>query len=196
MSRPAPRIHFDEAYYAGDLVKVHTGPRETGERPLLIGPWNFGPKVSSKPKDKRPNLYIVLPGTLHRVASYPDYDHTEILSATPDDPKEFDVYWALILDPSANTDFTAERQLIMATQGTFNPDENFTFDQIPCAGFLRDHLKITTLKGLDKYRRPDASLPRVAIVAAGFALRLSVEKPEEPEQKQAEQPVTAPPTDH
>lgn len=175
---------------------MHTGPRESGEHALLVGPWNFGPKVSSKPKDKRPNLYIVVPGTLHRVASYPDYDHTEILSATADEPKDFDIYWALVLDPSVNDDFNAERQLIMATQGTFSPGEDFTFEQIPCAGFLRDHLKISTVKGLDKYRRPDGSLPRVAIVTAGFAVRLSVEEQDQPEQKQAEQPASTPPADH
>jgi len=191
---PPRHIHLDEAYYAGDVVKIHTGPRERGEHSLLIGPWNFGPRVSTRPKDKRPNLYIVVPGTLHQVASYPDYDHTEILSATPDDPSDFDVYWALVLDPSVDDNFTAEKQLLVATQATFTPGEDFTFDQIPCAGFLRDYLKIRTPEDLKKYRRPDGSLPRVAIVTAGFALRLSIEKPEEKPEQKTEQSSTAPPS--
>lgn len=191
-AKPVPKVHLTEAYFGGDLVKVHTAPIEKGQHAELVGPWNFGPKVPPKPNDKRPNLYFVIPGTLHRVASYPDYDHTEILSATPDDPKDFDVYWALVLDPSVTDDFNAEKQLIIATQATFTPDENFSFDQIPAAGFLRDFLKIRTLEGLNKYRRPDGTLPRVAIITAGFAVRLSVEKPEE---KPAEQ-TTQTASDH
>lgn len=167
-------------------MKVHSGPFESGERTLVVGPWNMGPRVSPKPNDKRPNLYFVIPGTLHHIDGEPRYDHTEILSAAPDDPKEFDVYWAVVLDPALKDDFNAERQLLMAAQDSFSPGDGFTFDQIPSAKFLESMLKISSLDKLEKYRRPDGSFPRMAIITAGFAVRLSVEKPEE---KTAEQPA-------
>ena len=158
-------------------MKLRAAPLEPGERYLIVGPWNLGPRVSSKPNDKRPNLYFVSPGTLHQVADHPEYSHTEILSATPDEPKDFDIYWAVVLDPTLQEDFTSEKQLIVATQQTFIPPADFTFDQIPSAGFLREFAKIHTLAELNKYRRPDG-LPRVAIITAHMAVRISVEKPQ------------------
>jgi len=191
----ADKIPLEDAYFGGDVVKVRSAPLEKGERALIVGPWNFGPRVSPRPNDKRPNLYFVIPGTLHEVATYPDYDHTAILSAAPDQPSDFDVYWALVLDPTVTEEFTGEKELLVATQATFVPGPDFTFDNIPCSGFLRDFLNIKTMAGLDKYRRPDGSLPRVAIVTAGLAVRLEIEKPEEQE-KEAEQPLASPPPQH
>jgi len=186
-AKPVPKVHLENAYYAGDLLKVHSGPYEGGERTLVVGPWNLGPRVSPKPNDKRPNLYFVLPGTLHHIDGDARYDHTEILSAAPDDPKEFDVYWAVVLDPALKEDFNAERQLLLAAQESFSPGDDFTFDQIPSAKFMESMLKISSLDKLAKYRRPDGSLPRMAIITAGLAVRLSVEKSEE---KPAEQPAS------
>lgn len=179
-AKPASqKIHLQQAYFNGDLLKLHTGPYESGERTLVVGPWNLGPRVPPKPNDKRPNLYFVIPGTQREVDGTREYDNTEILSYVPDDPREFDVYWAVVLDPSLNEEFTSEKQLLMATQQTFTPDADFTFDKLPTAKFLESYLKISSFDKLDKYRRPDGSLPRVAIITAGFAVRLSVEKPEE-----------------
>jgi hypothetical protein len=186
-AKQVPKMHLEQAYFNGDLVKLQTGPYEKGERTLIVGPWNMGPKVSPKPSDKRPNLYFVIPGTLHSVDGSQHYDHTEILSYAPDDPKEFDVYWAVVLDPNLKEDFTAEPQLLVAAQQTFAAGEDFTFEQIPSAKFLESLLKISSLDKLEKYRRPDGNLPRVAIITGGFAVRLSVEKPEE--EKTAETPV-------
>lgn len=183
-----PKIHLEEAYFNGDVVKLASGPYSAGERTLLVGPWNMGPRVSPKPNDKRPNLYFVIPGSEHRFEGRPSYDNTMILSAVPDDPKEFDVYWAVVLDPTLDEDFTGEKQLLAAHHATFAPGDDFTFDQIPAAAFLKAQTKISSLDALKKYRLPDGSLPRVAIITAGFAVRLTVEKPEE---KQAD--TTTPP---
>jgi hypothetical protein len=189
-AKPAPRkIHLEDAYFNGDLVKLHTGPFEKGERVLVVGPWNMGPRVSPKPSDKRPNLYFVIPGKLHQVPGLPEYSHTEILSYAPDDPKEFDVYWAVVLDPDLKQDFTSESQLIMSTQQTFVPSDDFTFDQIPSAGFLKKILKISNFDGLEKVKRTDGSYPRLAIITAGFAVRFSTEKPEAATEQQAEAPA-------
>jgi len=179
-TKPVSRkIHLKEAYYAGDLVKLQTAPIQTGESYVVVGPWSLGPRVATQPSDKRPNLYFVVPGSLHQVAEYPAYGHTLILSLAPDEPRDFDIYWAVVLDPSLKDDFTSERQLLLATQQTFVPGDSFSFDQIPSAGFLRDFLKMSSLDDLDKYKRPDGGLPRMAIITAQRAVRISVEKPEE-----------------
>ena len=187
-AKPLPRLHLDEAYFNGNLVTLHSPAVEKGERVLVVGPWNLGPKVSGKPDDKRPNLYFAAPGTQHQVEGHPEYDHNEILSLAPDEPKDFDVYFAVVLDPALQEDFTNERQLIMAAQERFTPSEDFTFDQIPAAPFLKAMSKISTLDDLEKFRRKDGSLPRMAIITAHFAVRFSVENPEE---KPAEQKQTA-----
>jgi hypothetical protein len=194
-TKPAPKtpprkLHLDAAYFNGEIVKVHPAAVERGEKVLVVGPWNMGPKVAPKPSDKRPNMYFVVPGTLHQIVGYPEYDHTEILSYSPEDPKEFDVYWAVVLDPDLTQEFTAEAELIMARQQTFVPGADFTFDKIPSAPFLKKMLKISNLSGLDKYKNSDGSFPRLAIITAGFAVRFSTEKPEEKpaDQQSAEAP--------
>jgi len=175
----ARKIHLHDAYYAGDLVKLQSTPPQASESYVTVGPWSIGPRVASQPSDKRPNLYFVVPGSLHQVAEYPSYSHTLILSAAPDDPKEFDIYWAVVLDPSLKEDFISERQLLLATQQTFNPSDDFSFDQIPSAGFLREYLKMNSLDDLAKYKRPHGAMPRLAIITAHKTVRISVEKPEE-----------------
>ena len=177
--KPTPKVHLEEAYCNGEVVKLAAGPYDAGERTLVVGPWNMGPRVSPKPNDKRPNLYFVIPGTQHQIPDEPRYNNTEILSLAPDEPREFDVYWAVVLDPTLQEDFTTEKELIMATQETFKPDEDFTFDQVPAAPFLKALTKISSLDDLKKWRRPDGRLPRMAIITAGFAVRLTMEKPEE-----------------
>lgn len=178
--KPAVRkIHLHDAYYAGDLVKLQAAPVSSGQTSVVIGPWNLGPHVATQPSDKRPNLYFVVPGSLHRIAEYPAFSNTLILSLAPDDPKDFDIYWAVVLDPSLKEDFISERQLLLATQQTFNPGDDFSFDQIPSAGFLREYLKVNSVDALDKYKRPGGALPRLAIITAHKTVRISVKKPEE-----------------
>jgi len=194
VTRPLPPPHLQQAYFNGELVKINQAPLEKGQKPMLIGDWNLGPRVSPTPSDKRPNIYFVIPGTMHEISAthngisgLKEYDDTEILSYAPEDPREFDVYWAIFLDPNLHEEFTSEPQLILASQQTFLPGDDFTFDKIPTASFLEDYLKISSLGKLDKFRRPNGSLPRVAIITGHFAVRFSAEKPEE---KTAEQPKT------
>jgi hypothetical protein len=168
-------VHLDSAYFAGRVVKFHSEPTKDGHA-LVVGPWNLGQKISPGPSDKRPNLYFVSPGTLHRVPGRPEFDHNEVLSAVPDGPSSFDVFWVVVLDPSVKDDFTSEQQIILATQQTFSPGEDFSYDQIPSVGFLRTFLKVHDVEGLEKYKRPDGELPKVAIVRAGFTVKATAEE--------------------
>ena len=181
--KPVPKVHLEQAYFAGRLVKFHS-PETKTTKVLVVGPWNLGPKVSPGPSDKRPNLYFVLPGTQHQLPGHRDFDHNEVLSAVPDGESDFDVFWVVVLDPSVKEDFTSEQQIIMATQEEFVPAEDFTFEQIPSAGFLKTFLKKTDMDSLEKIRRPDGALPKVAIVRAGITVRAIAE--EIPEQAPAD----------
>jgi hypothetical protein len=178
-SKPVPKAHLDQAYFAGHLVKFHSAPTNGG-RVLVVGPWNLGPKVTPGSSDRRPNLYFVSPGTQHRVPGRPELDHNEVLSAVPKEESDFDVFWVLVLDPSVEADFTSEQQIIMATQETFVPADDFAFERIPSAGFLKTFLKKSDIDDLEKLRRPDGGLPKVAIVRAGFTVRATAEEIEEP----------------
>jgi hypothetical protein len=178
--KPVPRqLHLESAFFAGRVVKFHSEATKDGHA-LVVGPWNLGPKISPGPSDKRPNLYFVSPGTLHSAKGFPGFDHNEVLSAVPDGPSSFDVFWVLVLDPSVKEDFTSEQQIILATQQTFSPGEDFSFDQVPSVGFLRAFLKVHDVQGLAKYKRPDGELPKVAIVRAGFTVKATAE--EQPEE--------------
>lgn len=173
-ARHVQALHLDRAYFAGELVKFESVP-VSGTRSLIVGPWNLGPKTSPGPSDKRPNLYFVSPGRQH-LDSHEEFDHNEVISAVPKDGSDFDVWWVVVLDPSAKQDFTSEQQIILATQQTFQPGPDFKFEDIPAAGFLRTFMKVTDLHELEKYRRPDGELPRVAIVRAGFTVRARAEE--------------------
>lgn len=173
-ARRPSALHLDRAYFAGELVKFESVP-VPGTKSLIVGPWNLGPKISPGPSDKRPNLYFVSPGRQH-MDSNEAFDHTEVISAVPKDASDFDVWWVLVLDPSVKLEFTSEQQIIVATQQTFEPGPDFKFEDIPSAGFLQHFLKVTDLHELEKYRRPDGDLPRVAIVRAGFTVRAKAEE--------------------
>ena len=183
--KPEPvLLHVNNAYFAGHEVKFTS---ETAGKPahvLAVGPWNLGEKVNPGNNDMRPNLYFVFPGTQHKADGRPDFDHNQVLSAVPKEESNFDVYWVVVLDPAAVQDFTSEQQIILATQQTFEPGENFPFEQIPSAGFLRTFLKISDTEGLEKFKRPDGDLPRVAIIPAKVTVKATAEEIETPEQQQ------------
>ena len=185
-----PQKHVDQAYFDGHLVNFHAAGVKNSHS-LVVGPWDLGPRVSPGPSDRRPNLYFVSPGTQNRTDGRPEYDHNVVLSAIPDGESGFDVFWVIVLDPSVTGDFTSEQQIIMATQETFTPPPDFTFMQLPSAGFLSEYLKIGDLDGLDKFRRPDGALPKVAIVPGKFTVRAVAEDTPESHDDAAE-----PPADH
>jgi hypothetical protein len=49
--------------------------------------WNLGHAILDVPFDTpRPDLYGILPGTMHQEPGHPDFDHDHIASHAPGDP--------------------------------------------------------------------------------------------------------------
>ncbi len=182
LAKPVPKtLRIKQAYFAGQLVNFTAAATSASGHALVVGPWNLGEKVWPKHNDMRPNFYLVMPGTQHQTQSHRDFNNNVVLSAVPNEPSNFDVYWVVVLDPTVQEDFTSEQQIIMATQTTFAAPEDLAFDQIPSAGFLKAFLKVSNVDGLARFKRPDGELPRVAIVSAGFSVKALAEEPEKSE---------------
>ncbi|MGH9492706.1 MAG: hypothetical protein ACRD2K_04325 [Terriglobales bacterium] len=176
-----PPAQVATAYLRNQLVTFSLAPPEQGQQPFSIGPWQFGARVSDrKPRDKRLNLYLVAPGTQHHAEGWEDFDHNDIINALPPEGAvvEWDVYWAIVLDPALRQDLRSEQELIVKAQEGFVPGDLFEFQDVPGQAFLRTFLNIDSLAGLAPYRLKDGQLPRVIIVPAGFAIRASAAPPE------------------
>jgi hypothetical protein len=166
------------AYCDGKIIDMNYVP---GRRNFKIGPWNISAQVQrEKPRDPHPNLYIVAPGTQYVDEGAEQYSHNEVLSLVPlkSDPVEWDVYFAIVLDPSLHEDFRSEQQLIFATQDEFEPAGDLKLGHMPGAAFLQEYLHIDSLEGLKKYRRPDGELPRLIIVPAKVTVKASAVDPD------------------
>lgn len=168
----------NRAYYEGrrivlnPVVALHA-------RKLVVDGTLLGPVITArKPRDRRPNLYVLSPGTQY--GSRRTRSFNLIVNRIPrtEKPVSWDVYWALVLDPALHSDFISERQLLIAAQGSFSPDETFSFDAIPAAHLLRAHLHIDSLDGLESFRHSDGELPRLIIIPAQCAIRAHVVDPE------------------
>jgi hypothetical protein len=168
-----------QVFYNGKLVRFEIQSPGVGERKLVVGPWQMGPKISAgKPSDHRPNLYFVSPGKQDHVEGWSDYDHNEIISGIPkDQPTNWDVYLAIVLDPALQKDFQNESELLTEAQQSFRPNDLFEFEDIPGAGFLRSFLKIDSVHGLDRFRHKNGQLPKLIIVPSGFVVRATAVDP-------------------
>ncbi|HEV2989667.1 MAG TPA: hypothetical protein VG759_14585 [Candidatus Angelobacter sp.] len=152
-----------------------------GTRQLAsLGPWVFGPRLQqTKPLDKRLNLYVVIPGTQYRSPASPEYDHTLIVNGlTHDNPREWDIFWCLVLDPKLSEDLHSEKDLIAAAQDTFKPADLFDLEDVPARSVLAEELGARTLADLRRYRHKDGRMPRLLILPARFAIRATAEMPE------------------
>ena len=166
------QIH--SAYHERQRVTFTVAPLEAGQKTFFMGPWQFGARLSDrKPRDHRLNLYLVSPGTQHRAGGRDEYDHNDILNALPgkDETAEWDVYWAVVLDPALRRDLRSERELLIAAQSGFRSGDLFELADIPGRSFLREFLKVESLQDLERFRRRDRLFPRLVIVPAGFAIR-------------------------
>ena len=173
-----PRIKVDSAYYEGESVPFNVLESANRRSQLRVGPWLLGVRAEdSRPRDRRRNLYVVFPGSQHRAPGWPDYDHNCILSDLPatEEPVEWDVYWAVVLDPTLHDDFRSEQELVMVAQSGFFPPDLLEFNDLPAEGFLRAQLKVRSLSDLARFRRKDGTLPRLLITPAGYAIRGSSE---------------------
>jgi hypothetical protein len=152
-------------------------PELTGSRRLAkFGPWDLGERLSStddQPRDKRLNLYVVLPGSQYRSPERPEYNHTLVVNKYTVDgkPREWDVFWCLVLDPGLQADLRGERELLVAAHQRFQTDDKFQIRQVPAHAVMAEKLSVTTTEGLERFRHKDGSLPRLLIVPAHLALR-------------------------
>lgn len=192
-------IPAQPVYYSGvELRFVPETPVRRG-RIITVGPWTIGGRVGDgKPSDKRLNLYIVAPGKQYQVPGESEFDHNLIISALPKEDKqaEYDVWWALVLDPTLQADFQDEHELIIAAQGKFTPSQTFDVKQSPSFAFLQKYLKISDNTGLAEYFR-DGELPRVLIIPAKFAVKAAVESipvPEPAQQTESAPTAAEPPS--
>ncbi|HEY6306951.1 MAG TPA: hypothetical protein VI488_10900 [Candidatus Angelobacter sp.] len=160
-----------------DSANILFTPEVTGSRRLAkFGPWELGERLSATddpPRDKRLNLYVVLPGGQYRSPEHPEYNHNRVVNKYLLDskPRDWDIFWCLVLDPSLHADLRGERELLTAFRQGFRPGESFKIHDAPASAFLAEKLSLTTMDGLRRFRRKDGSLPRLLIVPAHLALR-------------------------
>jgi hypothetical protein len=203
---PALELHAEDvAYLDGKLVRwipTSGGPRQ---KLLHAGPWLIGARNNDKPRDGRLNVYLVAPGTQWHSEKAPQFDHNLVINALPKDPEgsaEWDVYVAVVLDPTLEVDVRSERDLILARQQSFTPADDYTFDKIPGAAFLREFLKFQAVSDLEGFRRRDGSLPRLVLVPIKAMVRAAASEIPEPapppdsqtESKTDSQPSPPPPS--
>lgn len=163
------------------MVSFTVAPVARGQRTARVGPWRFGPRVENpKPRDKRLNLYLVAPGDQHHTAAAGEFDHNDVINALPPNGAmvEWDVYWAIVLDPRAHRPLRSEHELIVLAQQRFLPNDLFEFDDLPGHVFLREFLKVQSLRDLERFRDRRRALPRLLLVPAGFAVRAAARERE------------------
>lgn len=201
LKKSAPKmieIPAQPVFYSGVELKFIPESPARRQRIVNVGPWTIGARVGDgKPSDKRLNLYIVAPGKQYQLSDYPEFNHNLVINAVPKEDKqaEYDVWWALVLDPTLEADFQDEHELILAAQGRFEPSRDYDVKQAPSFAILQRFLKIHDNTDLEEYFREDKTLPRVLIVPAKFAIRASVESMPVPEPSTEQTQPPEPPQD-
>lgn len=77
-------------------------PSQTSE---FFAIWNLGHAILDEPfNTSRPDLYAVLPGTMHRVPGSPELDHDHIVSHAPGDPGYNGTWDAWVVVPGPKFD--------------------------------------------------------------------------------------------
>ena len=168
-------------YHDGDDL-IFT-PEPAGTRKLAsIGPWNLGERVSDdKPlDDKRLNLYVVVPGVQYRAQGKAQYDHNLVINKYTVDgkPRDWDIFWCLILDPALRPDIRSERELLLAKHHTFRPPASYDFKDVPSRTIMAERLGVKSMADLKRFRTKDGSLPRMLILPAKVAVRATAEIPD------------------
>jgi len=196
LKKSAPKmieVPAQPVFYSGVELKFVPESPARKQRIVNVGPWTIGARVGDgKPSDRRLNLYIVAPGKQYQLPDHAEFNHNLVINSLPKEDKqaEYDVWWALVLDPTLEADFQDEHELILAAQGRFEPSRNYDVKQAPSFAILQRFLKIHDNTDLQEYSRADKTLPRVLIVPAKFAIRASVESmpAAEPPTQQTEAP--------
>jgi hypothetical protein len=169
-------VYHDGAY-------IIFAPEVTGtQRPARFGPWTLGEQLSlsdEKPRDKRLNLYVVVPGIQYRAPARPEYDHNLVVNKYTVDGKarEWDIFWCFALDSTLRSDLLSEQDLLVAAHQTFRPADTFAVQSLPAHAVIKERLSVTRVEDLKRFRRKDGSLPRLLIVPAHLAVRATAERP-------------------
>jgi len=183
---------------AKPLVVYHDGsrmwltPQGTGtHRMAKYGRWDFGERLKDERLrfDRRLNLYVVVPGSQYHSLLHRRYNHTLVINKYTIDgkPREWDVFWCLVLDPKLKSDIRSENDLLVAAQETFQPSSDFTVRKAPSHTAMAQELNVKNVVDLNRFRRKDGSLPRLLIVPAHLAVRATTTKRPQTKQKQAPQ---------
>jgi hypothetical protein len=177
----ASRQEAKPFYVYHNGANILFSPETTGtNRQAKFGPWNLGERLGvDKPLDKRLNLYVVLPGGQYRSPDHPQYDHNRVVNKYTVDgkPREWDIFYCLALDRSLGADLRSERDLLVAAHQSFQPPGNFSLKDVPTSAIMAEKLSVTSVEGLERFRRKDGSLPRLLIVPAHLAVRAIAEQP-------------------
>jgi hypothetical protein len=175
-----PPVKPFTAYHDGSAILFT--PEVTGTQRLAnFGPWNLGERLSEgKPVDGRLNLYVVVPGTQYRSPAHPEYDHNRIVNKYTIDgkPREWDIFYCLVLDSRLQGDIRSESDLLVAAHQTFRPADLFDVSDMPASDIVQEKLGVNSVADLRKYRRKNGALPRLLIVPAGVAVRATAELPD------------------
>jgi hypothetical protein len=166
-------------YHDGDDL-IFTPEVAGTHRLASVGPWNLGERVAEdKPIDKRLNLYFVAPGVQYRAPGKAEYDHNLVINKYTVDgkPRDWDIFWCFILDPTLRPDLRSERELLLGKHQTFRPPTLFEFKDIPSHALMAERLSIKSLADLRRFRRKDGSLPRLLILPARLVVRATAEVP-------------------
>jgi hypothetical protein len=164
-----------EAYLQGHIVPFEAERDSLLSRSFVIGPWHFGRRLRDKPRDGRLNLYVVAPGTQYSVEGSSPFAFNCLLNALPKTGAEakYDVYWAVVLDPSFKKEIRSERDLLLGTQAEFAPKNDYTVQDAPGYELMHRYMRVANLKELKSYRRKSGKMPRVIIVPAHIVVKAS-----------------------
>jgi len=168
------------------LVVYHDGsrmlftPQGTGTHRLAkVGGWELGERLrNEKLREKRLNLYVVFPGGQYHSMLHRKYNHTLVINKYTVDgkPREWDVFWCLVLDPKLRSDLRSEHDLLEAAQQRFRPAKDFKIRRVPSHAAMAAELRVTGTNGLRRFRRKDGTLPRLLIIPAHVAVRATTTK--------------------
>jgi hypothetical protein len=171
------------------LVVYHDGsrivfrPRATGTgRVAQFGPWGLGERVKDdKLREERLNLYIVLPGKQYRSFRHRQYNHNLVINKYTVDgkPREWDVFWCIVLDPTLRNDLRSEYDLLVAANHRFRPTNDFRIRRIPSHAAMAEELNVNGVDDLRRFRAKDGSLPRLLIIPAHLAVKATTTKTDE-----------------
>jgi len=164
-------------YHDGDDL-IFTPEIASTRKLASLGPWELGERLGdSKPADKRLNLYVALPGLQYHAAGRPEYDHNLVVNKYTVDgkPRDWDVFWCFILDPTLRPDLRSERELLIAKQQTFRPADLFDIKDVPSHTAMAELLNVKSMSDLRRFRHKDGTLPRLLILPARVAVRGTAE---------------------